>query len=109
MSHPIPELLYPPEISSSADQKLFRVRVKINGQFGDAVPDRDLPLAHILKLLSQTDDYNSVSLHSLMSFDDYTFEISKYEFDPIKERLIIHARDVPETRKNEVLERKTHN
>ncbi|AZN35483.1 hypothetical protein [Iodobacter ciconiae] len=106
MSYPIPELLALPEMSGSSGQKLFSVRVKINGQFGGAVPDRELPLAVILNLLSQTDGYNSVSLQSLMSFDNFTFEIRKYEFDPIKQRLIIHARDVPEARKNEVLERK---
>jgi hypothetical protein len=106
MSYPIPELLDPPEMSGSSDQNHFSVRVKINGKFGSTVPNRELPLAVILNLLSQTDAYNSVSLHSLMSFDDVTFEISKYEFDPIKQRLIIHARDVPEARKNEVLERK---
>ena len=69
------------------DEGPVEVRVKFNDQPA-RIPDKRMHPDEIRKLVSW--DSNGFLLR--MTFDDHAYEIDKYEIDPIKNRLTIHAR-----------------
>ena len=65
----------------------YRVQVKFK-DFDGKVADSSMRAAEILKLV----DPKTGSYYAKMYFDDWLFDVYKYEIDPVKRLLTIRAR-----------------
>ena len=65
----------------------IEVEVKIK-DFNSTIVNRRMQAAEITKLISE----GTNEFITKMTFDEWTFEVYKYQIDPIKKRLTIYAR-----------------